>query len=341
MQTVRYVDAALIVVISVLLGALVTVRARAQRRRGRLAVARERFEGMIAARLVEGDSAPAPTGLDELERVALMDAGLAALLELRGRERERVATLLEEAGIVDFEAAALGHRSADRRRRAADVLGLIASPGTRAPLRAALQDTDVLVRLAAARGLAELGDVDEQWSTTLIADAAADEHRLGPLAELVLALGARAPARLASVYFNSRSSEVRRIVVAVIGELRLGEHVGILREALDGDDELAARAARGLGLVGDVESTGALLAVVSDPGRSWFVRAAASTALGQLGDPAAVDPLAAELAADEWPRRRAAAEALARLGPAGETALRSAAGLETEAGRHAAAALDR
>lgn len=340
MDSVRYVDAALIVVVVALLVALVTVRVRAQRRRTRLAIARERFEALIATRLVSDETAPAPEDLDELERGALLDAGVDALLELRGRERERVAALLEEAGVVDAEKAALRGGRPDRRRRAADSLGLIASPATREPLRAALQDGDVLVRLAAARGLAELGDADEQWSTELIADAAADEHHLGALAELVLALGSRAPARLGSVYFNSRSSEVRRIVVAVIGELRLGEHVGILREALDGDDELAARAARGLGLVGDLESTGSLLDVVRDPNRSWFVRAAASTALGQLGDPAAVEPLRSELGASEWPRRRAAAEALARLGPAGEDALRSAAGLETEAGRHAAAALD-
>jgi HEAT repeat protein len=347
MDSVRYVDAALIVVVLALLVALVTVRVRAQRRRTRLADARERFEALIAARLVSDETAPgpddatpAPEDLDELERGALRDAGVAALIELRGRERERVAALLYEAGVVDAETRALRSGRPDRRRRAADVLGLIASPATHEPLRAALEDQDVRVRLAAARGLAELGQVDDQWSTTLIADAAAYEHRLGAVAELVLALGARAPARLASVYFNSGSSEVRRIVVAVIGELRLGEHVGILREALDGDDELAARAARGLGLVGDLDSTDSLLAVVRDQGRSWFVRAAASTALGQLGDPAAVDALTAELRAGEWPRVRAAAEALARLGAAGEAALRGAGGLETEAGRHAAAALD-
>jgi HEAT repeat protein len=340
MDSVRYVDAALIVVVLALLVALITVRVRAQRRRTRLTAARERFEALIAARLVGDDLAPIPHRLDELQRGALLDAGIAALLELRGRERERVAALLEEAGVVDAEATALRMGSPERRRLAADSLGLIASPVTREPLRAALQDEDVLVRLAAARGLAELGDADEQWSTELIADAAADEHHLGAVAELILALGARAPARIASVYFNSRSSEVRRIVVAVIGELRLGRHVGILREALEGDDELAARAARGLGLVGDLESTDSLLDVVRDPTRTWFVRAAASTALGQLGDPRAVEPLRAELAASEWPRRRAAAEALARLGPAGEHALRAAAGLETEAGRHAAAALD-
>lgn len=342
MDSVRYVDAALIVVVLALLVALVTVRVRAQRRRTRLAVARERFETLIAARLVGGEGVPAPppADLSALERGALRDAGIDALVELRGRERERVAALLEEGGVVAAEAQALRSAGPDHRRRAADVLGLIASPATHEPLRAALEDRDVRVRLAAARGLAELGQVDDEWSTTLIADAAAYEHRLGAVAELVLALGARAPARLASVYFNSGSSEVRRIVVAVIGELRLSQHVGILREALDGDDELAARAARGLGLVGDVESTESLLAVVRDPGRSWFVRAAASTALGQLGDPAAVDALAAELRAGEWPRRRAAAEALARLGPAGKAVLRSTAGLETEAGRHAVAALD-
>jgi HEAT repeat protein len=340
MDAVHYVDGALLVVVGALLVALVAVRVRSHRRRARLAAARERFEALIAARLVSDDPPPPPPDLDDLEREALLEAGLAALLELRGRERERVSALLEEAGVVDAESAALRSGSADRRRRAVDILGLVASPATREPLRSALDDPDVLVRLAAARGLAELGDVDDQWSTELIADAAADEHRLGALAELLLALGARAPARLASVYFNSRSSEVRRIVVAVIGELRLGRHVGILREALDGDDELAARAARGLGQVGDLESTESLLAVVRDQDRTWFVRAAASTALGQLGDPAAVEPLTAELAASEWPRRRAAAEALARLGPDGEAALQKAAGAETEAARHATAALD-
>jgi HEAT repeat protein len=303
---------------------------------------RARFEDVIADVLVSDDPAPAPAGLGGLERRALLEAGLAALLELRGRERDRIAMLLEESGLVEAEAAQLRRGRPETRRHAADVLGLIASPGTREPLRAALQDSDVLVRLAAARGLAELSDADGQWSTSLIADAAAAEEHLGAVAELLLALGARAPGRLGSVYASSESDEVRRLVVAVIGELRLGEHVALLRRALHGDDELAARAARGLGLIGDLESTDSLLAVLADPDRSWFVRAAASTALGQLGDPAAVDPLAAELTAPEWPRRRAAAEALARLGPAGEAALHSAAtALDPEAGRHAVAALDR
>jgi hypothetical protein len=341
MDAVRYADASLLVVVGMLLGLLVVVRVRTQRRRSRLTATRERFETLIAQRLVSDDPPPTPSGLDESERVCLLDAGLAALLELRGRERERVSALLEEAGVIRAEAAALRTGSSGRRRRAADVLGLIATPATHEPLRAALQDADVGVRLAAARGLAELGDADDEWSTTLIADAAAEEHRLGALAELMLALWAQAPSRLGTVFLNSRSDEVRRIVIAVIGELRLGEHVGILRQALHAyDDELAARAARGLGLVGDVESTDALVAVVRDRRRSWFVRAAASTALGQLGDPAAVHALTAELDAGEWPRRRAAAEALARIGPTGEAALRSAAGHETEAGRHAAAALD-
>ena len=342
MRAVLYADLSMGGFVVALLCALVVVRVRAQRRRTQLAAARERFEGLIAERLVGDGETPAPRALGRIERRALLDAGLAALLELRGRERDRVAALLDEAGVVDAEAATLRSGAPALRRHAADVLGLIASPGTREPLRAALLDSDALVRIAAARGLAELGDEGANGSITQIADEAAAQHHSGAVAELVLALGARAPARLAPLYADSSSPEVRRIVIAAVGELRLGEHVGLLRDALGGDDELAARAARGLGLIGDLESTDALLQVVANSGRSWFVRAAASTALGQLGDPFAVEALTTELAAEEWPRRRAAAEALARLGSDGEAALQAASSEpRTEAGRHAAAALDR
>ena len=342
METLRYADFAMAALVGALLAGLVFMRARAQRRRTRLAAARERSERLIAERLVGGDRVTSPAELGRLDRETLLDAGLATLLEVRGRERDRVAELLEEAGLADDEAAKLRGGRRAQRRHAADRLGLIAGARTREALRPALADPDPLVRLAAARGLAEAGDGDEVLrSASAIADAATEQHA-GAVAELVLALGDRAPATLGAFYAASQSAEVRRIVIAVVGELRLGEHVDLLRDALAGDDELAARAARGLGTIGDIESTSALVDVVADPRRSWFVRAAATTALGQLGDPVAVAPLAAELAAGDWPRRRAAAEALARLGPSGEAALRAQlTEADTDAGRHAAAALDR
>ena len=342
MHALLYADVAIAGIVCVLLFALVVMRARGRRRRALVAAGRARFEELIAEQLVSDEPPPASSGLGQLERRLLLEVGMGALLELRGRERDRVAALLERAGLVDAEAAKLRGRRVVARRRAADVLALIASPGTREPLRAALADPDPLVCLAAARGLAELGDAEVSRSASAIADVAA-EHHTGAVAELVLALGARAPASLPAFYAASRSPEVRRIVVATIGELRLGAHAALLRDALDGDDELAARGARGLGMIGDVEAIGDLLALVADDERSWFVRAAATMALGQLGDPAAVEPLAAELAnGAEWPRRRAAAEALARLGPPGEAALHAAlAPPETDAHPHAEAALDR
>jgi HEAT repeat protein len=342
MEALLGADAGLGAIVVTLLAGLATMRALA-RRRGRLvADARERFEDLVAEQLVADGAVVAPRGLDRLERRVLLDVGLAALVELRGRERDRVAALLEAAGLVDPEAAKLRRGRPGARRRAGDVLGQIASPGTREPLRAALEDPDALVRLAAARGLAELGDSEVASVMSAIADVAA-EHQAGAVAELVLTLGTRAPGSLGALYATSGSPAVRRLVVATIGELRLGAHVALLRAALTEEDELAARAARGLGLIGDVEATPDLLALLADPQRSWFVRAAATTALGRLGDPAAVAPLAAELAeSDEWPRRRAAAEALAQLGPSGESALRAAlAGPSPEAHEHAAAALDR
>jgi HEAT repeat protein len=341
MEAVEYVDVALGALVALILAALVIVRVRAGRRRARLAAAHERYEHLIAQLLAGDEPVPAPSGLHGLERQGLLEAGLDALLELRGRERERVAALLEDAGLVDAQTETLRRGRPVARRHAVDTLGMIASPGTQEPLREALGDSDSLVRLAAARGLAEVGEPGDEDAMSEVADAVA-RHHAGEVAELVLALGARSPDRLAPLYERSRSDDVRRIVIAAIGELRLGMHVGLLRSALDGDDELAARAARGLGAIGDSQSTPALLQVVADTGRTWFVRAAASTALGELGDPAAVTALTAELRAEEWPRRRAGAEALAKLGPGGQAALEAAAAEpSTEARRHAAAALDR
>jgi HEAT repeat protein len=243
---------------------------------------------------------------------------------------------------VAEQADALRRGRPATRRLAADLLGLIASPATRPPLRAALGDEDELVRLSAARGLAELGDED-LGPVAAIADAAVERHG-GAVAELVVTLGARRPDALRDLYREARALELRRLVVAAIGELRVGQHADLLREALDAEDsELVARAARALGLLGDVEATDRLVGLVSERAHPWYVRSVATTALGQLGDPAAVPALAAELAEGaQWPERRAAAEALARLGPDGEEALERAMDVAGDGVReHAQAALDR
>ena len=343
MRALEYVDLSLAGMVAALLLELATVRAVTRRRRARTAAARERFEELLAEVLVSEGPVPAQLELDRLQQDTLLDVGLAALLELRGRERERVAALLEAGGLVERAAATLGRGRVWARRHAADVLGLVASPGAAEPLRAALEDADPIVRVAAAHGLAQLDPERVAARAPEIADAAADRGA-GAVAELALALGVRAPAALGPMYASARLTEARRIAVAAIGALRLQQHAPLLREALrDPDDELAARAARALGRIGDTGAADALLAVVRDENRAWFVRSVATTALGQLGDPAAVATLAAELEeSDEWPRRRAAAEALAELGPDGEAALRAALAAPAEDVREQAqAALDR
>jgi len=110
---------------------------------------------------------------------------------------------------------------------------------------------------------------------------------------------------------------VRTLAAAVVGELRLSEHAPLLRDCLEGDDDLATRAARGLGLIGDGEAVPALVALLADPGRGPSVRVAAATALGAIGDPRAALVLGWQLRSQDWSVRAAAEAALPFLPDAG------------------------
>jgi HEAT repeat protein len=128
----------------------------------------------------------------------------------------------------------------------------------------------------------------------------------------------------------------------VAGELRIAQHAPLLRDAIASvDDELAARAARGSGLIGDIDAVPELLSVLRDESRPWFVRAAAAKAVGMIGDTRAVPALETELAGDAWWVQATAAEALAQLGVEGKHALeRASASLRPDVRDHAVAALD-
>jgi HEAT repeat protein len=305
--------------------AIVVVRLRADRHRKQVEELRPGIETALAVYVTDPDSAPPELPDTQLGQLVLREVALEAIMELRGREGERLTDLLEEMGAIDELCDDLVEKSPVTRRHAAEALGELRSPISTDALLFGVHDPDRDSRLACARALAELG---EERYTKPVLDAAdeAAELRPGAAAAVLLSVGMRNPAALAYALDPNRSGAVRRIAAGVIAELRLAEHAPLLRALLrEGDDELATRAARGLGAIGDFDAVDALLEVVEGQERPWFCRAVAAGALGAIGDPRAVPALAGLLAVeDRWMMRDRAAAALSRLGEDGRAALERA-----------------
>jgi len=275
------------------------------------------------------------------ERAVLLAVALEALGDLRGSERERLAELIDRLGYTAEAMAGLRARRRARRRQSAAILAAVASASATHALTAALDDTDPIVRTACARTLAEVGGADAA-TAAIIAVAKRDIRAVpGAVAAVVLALGIAQPSALAPLIGASDAPpEVRSIAIEVAGRLRLSEHAKLLRACQREQDEIAAGAASGLGMIGDVRSVDALMDLAGDDRRALPARAAAVAALGSIGAAPAV-PLLESLLGADWPLMAAAVRALCRLGDPGTAALRSAAASSRpEASAMAEAALE-
>jgi HEAT repeat protein len=95
-------------------------------------------------------------------------------------------------------------------------------------------------------------------------------------------------------------------------------------------------------MIGDDGAVEPLLELIEGSERVWFVRLAATDALGAIGDPRAVVPLELELASGSWMLQAKAARALRMLGGVGEEALgRALASPVVAAQEHAKVAMQR
>jgi HEAT repeat protein len=325
--------------VALLLVVIIAGRSIGGTMRRRRTALRPQLELQVAGYLAV-DEAPLPEpATGRAERRVFLEVCRDALAELRGADRRRLVELLEQRGTIEAAVAELRVRSTRRRRSAAETLALAPSGQTRRALSTGLDDRDRRVRLVCARALAQLGD-DERLLATIERDA---EAAPGAVADALLELAATCPEAVGRIAAATSSLELRALALAVIGELRLSDQAPLLRSALaSADDEIAARAARGLGLIGDVASVPDLEKLLERDGRSWFVRAATAKALGVIGDPHAVRLLEWQLRDESWRLQANAAEALALLGSEGSKALRRALGSRRESVRaHARAALDR
>ncbi len=308
------------------IGALVVVdlviRVRAGRKARRERRLRPGAELAIGEYLAGLQTEPAAVGDDQ--RGVLLQVGIDALGDLTGSERQRLADLLETLGYGRQASDGLRARRRVVRRRAAEVLSMIATPATVPALQAGLGDADPMVRCTCARALAEIGGDDIQADVASVAgrDVAAVP---GLAAAVVLALGSHHPEAIAPLLGDDADPQVQMIAVAVVGDLRLAQLAPFLRDCLSGRDDLAKLAAEGLGRIGDVTAVPALLGLAFDEHRAAPARAAAIAAVGSIGDFSAVPAVDALVRSDIWEVRNAAAAALPRLGEPGLMALRLAA----------------
>ena len=311
--------AAAVLLLAVFLTAIRVAIRRRQRRERRFGPGASQG---IAKYLAGAGDAPRPTG--RVERAIFLDAALAALTDLRGSEREELVALMRQLGYFDDAQAALTTRRRAVRRSAAEMLALAGTATVAPALVDGLRDPDPLVRTSCARTLAQTGAEDVIPEVT--ATAAHDiESVPGAASAVVLALGRSHPAALTPMLGAGAAAPVREVALEVAGRLRLAELSPSLRACLHDGDDLAATAAEGLGLIGDIEAAGALRDLAGDQARALPARAAAVTALGSIGDPGSVPLLEPLLASGDWPIRAAAARALGQLGEPGAAALRRAA----------------
>lgn len=230
------------------------------------------------------------------------------------------------------------------RARAAERLGRLGSAKAVPVLLRVVQDIkdeDEDVRGAALRALGRIRD--PRALTGLIEALGYPEASLPPrIAEIIVMFGADSVPLLIAELRNL-DSDVRRMWAAEIlgwlGDPRAA--IPLIESLGDVSPEVRAKAAGGLGKIGDARALERLLEMLlSDP--APFVRTRAAQALGAIGHPKVIDHLIHVLKDPEWWVRIRAIEALEQIGRSSTGALLVA--LEDdddEVRRRAAMALER
>jgi len=298
----------------VMLGLLIVTAQVAHRRRRRARAARtERWRALVLAWMSGGDSGAVP--LNGPERRAVVEIAGDLLSKVRGSDREALADILVAHGVDDAARRGVNSRWSTVRLRSVVMLDLLARAADVEVLIAALRDRDRQVRDVAVRALGRIG-------SPLAIDALLRRRRSRPLAAHTVALAIHRIGPPAIAPLTSRVSSgdprTRRVAAELLGLLRAGEAELELIGMLDDDDPAAMAAAAtalgrlgrptavellmrrlerlmsgrdpdidrcvalvgALGQIGDRRALALLLEASARPGR---ISAAATTALGSLG----------------------------------------------------------
>ena len=293
---------------------------RAQRRQEWVA----RWLGVLSG------SAAEPAGSLETEAV---EALLALRETLRGSESARVAELLERHGaVVELERSA-AHGSVSSRLDAIVALSNARIPSALMTLVNGVYDSNQLISVAsaraAARTLARVDDLfDRDRGAAALARAMETQELPYGIVEEVVVLAEESATSLIAVLLQHDRPRAPTVRAAIdgIGRLKLlifaEEIVPFLTHSDDEVRGAALRAVSGLGFLPEV-SHGVVIAALTD--EVDFIRIHATTAARLLPHTHALSLLSDRLGDRSWWVRRAAADALVALGPAGLAQLGRAA----------------
>jgi HEAT repeat protein len=181
-----------------------------------------------------------------------------------------------------------------------------------------LDDESADVRLRAARSLGQLGG---RASIRSLIGTLDEPNRWSVIrmADILAEMGSEVVDELV-VAFSELKLPGQLAALDILGRVRPLHIIPWLCARLgETERDVRARAAHALGEIGDPAAAEPLRAVLPD--HEWPVRAMAAKALGRIRDSEAIPGLCEMLRDSEWWVRVNAAEALRRLGRAGTTAL--------------------
>lgn len=306
------------------LAIIIGVRWEAQQKARRAENFRRTAEPLVTsflARRADAAAAAAALAKDPDEACAL----LMDLSERLGPEdSERLRPLASALPMVREAPAGLKSGRWESRLQAAERLGYFGGPDAGPMLLEALADEMLPVRLAAARGLAALGDPSNAEAVLMAFDLPGDMNQRR-VAEILFSFGPRVAPPLARIARNEASiysDNAISTAARVLGMLRAADAVPVLT-ALLGHAEYRVRinAARALGAIGDRSSLPAIAALAADP--IWEVRNVAVQALGKMRSASHAPLLTKALSDPSWWVRYSAGQALASLGDEGADILRN------------------
>ena len=309
----------------VLLGVIVAIRWRTDLHQRRSEDFRKEARPLVSGFLV-GDIPK-----EEVQDVLKEDMGeaLELLVEtansLQGEERSRVRLLCAAFPFEEEQLDLIENRHWETRCRAAERLGFVGGTASVGPLKAALADSVLAVREAAARALVAMGRTDAVESIVLAMDVPGEmaERRA---AEVVAGLGAGATDALVRMLEQQGikySTTSLKIAIRALGLLRAKEAVPAFLAFLKSTEfTIRLNSVRALGLVGDSSAIPEIAALAED--LPWEVRNVAVQALGRLGAVECIPLLVRSLGDPSWWVRFSAAQALYALGEPGLRALQKA-----------------
>jgi HEAT repeat protein len=283
----------------------------------------ERRQAWVARwlRVLDGSEAE-PSGTLKPEGV---EALLALRETMRGSESTRIAELLERHGAVVSLEHVAKHGRVGRRLDAIVALSNARIPSALPTLVAGVRDSNQIISVAsaraAARTLARVDDLFDRDRAAASLARAMDAARLPyGIVEEVVVLSEDAATSLIHVLLLQQRPRPATVRAALdgIGRLKLlvfAEEV--VHFLSDPDDEVRAAALRAVSRLGFLpgSSHGIVIAALTDD--VDFIRIHAAAAARLLPRPQALAFLSERLGDRSWWVRRAAADALVVLGPAG------------------------